>query len=270
MQDDTFIQKIADLAQAAQKAEVLETPAEATGVYFITKPNGEVQKMQAAPPVQNPILSDMDSLAAWGWKGANPTAYVSLAGIKVKLTDPRYSVATMPIVTTKQLHVLTTWDKDNSWMDQKQVIRVLRAIFWQSVPDSVVAWFRTMKFVRNENANSDVQLSKANIGKNLEQQVTGAASMPETVIFTIPIVTNPFIPVTKKVISTVLDVDLEGFRFAFLPMPQDIEKARLSAEIDLYNLMVDAIMRNSTARGDTSKEAKEEVLKAFPIYMGTP
>ncbi len=89
-------------------------------------------------------------------------------------------------------------------------------------------------------------------------------------IFNVPAVANTYLPVRSVSIRALLEIEPVQVRFSLHPLPNEIDRAKGAAEIELFNLVTAAITRASQGgKGRPDDEAdREAALKAFPAYQG--
>ncbi len=132
------VTEIAGLQAKALALEIVPAPQEPGHVYYLRKPNGDVERVVGTPPRETPTLHNLDSLAEWGWAGPGPKAWVSLDRVCVVRDDPRQSYATFPVGVSPQLATLTELAKGGKDFDQRGFVRLLKTTFDGCVPSTVV------------------------------------------------------------------------------------------------------------------------------------
>lgn len=113
-------------------------------------------------------------------------------------------------------------------MTQKEFLLLLRTTYADCGCDQLVGIVRNLKFANNQSGASSVTHGGVSVGRSIEQSVTGASSIPENVILSVPIFDRYFSCVGK--IKCAIDIDASTETFRLIPLPLQIERAIRDAE----------------------------------------
>jgi hypothetical protein len=263
---------LSEQAVKAGREAVLTPKDEPPGVYYMLDPAGEYVRKETPAPQERRTFSNPDSLAEWAWNLPDPRAWVSLAEVRVTAEDARQSFGVLPVGHSPQLNALLELEAKPRWMDQMELVRFLRTTVGGCLVDaSLVATFRNLSLSKNEAMRSNAQQDRASLGKALEAQVTGAGAIPEDIDVNIPMVRDPLLPIRRQPVKLVLETDPVQVRFMLHVYPGDLVRAMRSAELELYNQTVEAVIRNRPGAGLEAIEddvKRASAVKDFRVYSG--
>jgi hypothetical protein len=83
---------------------------------------------------------------------------------------------------------------------------------------------RQIKFRRHESGYSNNQHGNESLGQSVEEEVTGADALPESLVVETNLYSNPGLDQEKSQIGLDLEIDTANRRFFLRPIPDEIEK----------------------------------------------
>jgi hypothetical protein len=123
--------------------------------------------------------------------------------------------------------------KDNEF-DQPAMIRALRLKFIGAEKRAeLLTAIRSLKWRQSSEGFADVQHGKESLGKSVESEVTGSGSIPELVVITCPVFSNPGEEENEVGIGCDLDINPAEQTFSFQPIAGEIDAAVASALDDI-------------------------------------
>jgi hypothetical protein len=196
------IQRIAEMSKQADRLQSFHPPEEPAGVYFLREAVGQpVKLVTARPQPRGHNVRDLDSFVAcvtrlagapgFGPRGegeaARPHASVWVSRDKVvALCDDadRRDRVTLQLTKSPQMETLEKWSRDQTFLQQEALVRVLRNVFARSVAGTpLLQTIRRLRWEQSSTTEAVVQHGKGSVGRAIEGRVTGTAEIPEDVTF---------------------------------------------------------------------------------------
>ncbi|MGD9644278.1 MAG: hypothetical protein AB7U73_01110 [Pirellulales bacterium] len=176
-------------------------------------------------------LEDLIDLARYGEKGETPTpGQVTIWHDEEKVVVRRADSPRIPFAYF-EFRTSDAFDDvqllHDQWFGQKEFIRLLRSDLPDVVTsaDSLVPLVRQLKFSQHSEATGVVQLGRESMGREINNEVTAAGDLPESVQLVCPMYDNAEPIPTLLHVSADLDIDLAAGRLGLRPV-----KAQLIAE----------------------------------------
>lgn len=226
---DAGINAIVDLARKAG-SQVLECKQEPEGTYYVRQGNGELVKTRADVAPRRHVVHDIETIVQLANRFKDTASvWHNFEGVTVLVDDnARNESARLALKPSKQFETLAKFDGDgwkNHALTQQELILLLRTTFAKSGPSAgLLAVVRKLRFRSAVESSAEIKHTRASVGKQVEQQVTGDADLPETTIFDIPVYESGFNVLFK--IEVAIDLNLAGERFHLIPLPGQIAAAR--------------------------------------------
>lgn len=253
------VEAIVGLAKTAG-AGIIEAKGEPPGVYYVRDGDGSLKKVKADVGLRQHAAHDMETVVQLADRfGDKASVWYSFDGVRVLVDDAsRNESAFLSLKPSKQFETLAKFDNDgwrNAAMTQAEFILLLRTTFAKSGPSAgLLPVIRNLKFRSQMETAGNVQHGKASVGKAIDQQVSGATELPETIIFGIPVFESGFLFMAQ--IEVALEINLAAERFHLIPLPGMIAGTKQAA--------CDAI-------GEfLSESIDEEMMVHGQIYRGQP
>ncbi len=117
----------------------------------------------------------------------------------------------------------------------KFVVKNLRDEFERDVP-GLLGTIRNLKFATSDETEADIQHGRASMGRKIEQSVTGATELPETIALNVRRWAGLEIFVE---IESLLAVDMDNRTLAIEPLSDSVAQAELDAHKQLGDLLRD-------------------------------
>lgn len=228
------IQEIVKLAVEGAKPTIFRAEAEPEHIYYLTKPNGEVERVEAEPEPRSHTVYDLLSLATMVKEfapteegGGYPVAvWVSREGVTAILDDStRRDTVTLPLKVSPQMALLGQWAGSIVWQEQTKLVQTLRIYLARFMESGVtVDLFRRLKFRVAQSGEKVVEHGRASIGKSLEAELTGTNTLPTDITVYIPAFSGPLSEVYISV-RLLVEVDAQNERIALVPEAGSVEGA---------------------------------------------
>lgn len=225
---------------------------------IVVLPGGETKEIKADPQPRDHYVADIESLV----KAATSTAKISESGDVVCWADRNSAVVviddngersnkiTLPMTLSPQMKELQAIESSGKPFTQRELISTLRIKFANcSLPSELVPNLRKVNFTLNAEGTSDVTRTKVSVGKNQQAQFHGFDSLPEWLVFQLPVFHGVFR--VSASINVALDPDPETQTFKLVPQLGDIERAIQSAETALVLALA------------------QQMPDTVPVYFGT-
>ncbi|ODA28056.1 hypothetical protein [Planctopirus hydrillae] len=249
-----LIQETAKQAAGSKdKVSIITLPGEPEGVYGVVTPDGQLQRMVAAPrPRQHSILTvdqvpllvnhfrEIEGLSA-------PSIWYSAAQVIVLATDSKLEQDLRPrgvlkLKPTPQWELMKKLEESPQWLDQKQMVSLLRIKLSDSIEvrsKGIVQTLRRMKFNMTVNQRGNIEHGRESIGSDIVSDVYGSedAILPESVWLEIQVFDDPSLK-SREVIQCALEVDAQKGLLALIPTAGELTKAmdnQMSKLRDLFD-----------------------------------
>lgn len=208
------------------RARILELP-KSDGRTVVIEHKGALIDRPIPPGLRNHTVDSVADLvnAARRWKD-DPVIWID--GTQVVLVPhdgDRRDRVTLPL---KQSTVFTCVKKlaEQSRLEQPQLIRLLRHELRSAANlSSILTAVRKIKFRSLTQGHSDIQHGNESLGRQIENEVVGAEAIPESLVVSTNVFTNPGEIDNKFTIGLSLEIDVAAQRFVLKPMPDEIEVA---------------------------------------------
>ena len=167
--------------------------------------------------------------AAKRWKD-DPVIWINEHGVVLVTDDKdRRESVTLPLVHSAIYNVVAKL-ATNGAIEQSVLVRYLRREFRKS-PDAatLLAAVRKIKFKNYSDGFSTVEHGNESLGRTIENEVTGAADIPEMMTVPCAVFSNPGESAIEFTIGMDLEIDAKNQKFVLKPMPDELEVAVASA-----------------------------------------
>lgn len=252
--DIETLNAIVDLARKSDEIQIVKESRDGSVVYRDAP--GSLDKFYIPADPRNHAACDIETVVAFA--GDSSEIWYSRSAIVCLINrDDRRDRVTCKMNLSPQIQALQNLEATGKAYTQAEMILALRTTFAGCLRDEASAQLlpsiRAVKFTRNEEGASVVDVGKSSIGKRLTQEVTGSGMpIPETVEMTVPVFAG--VVEFNASIKCAIDVDAASGKFRIIPLPLEIESAIISGE-------------NCTAV--TIETEMKEQEKKTPLYCGT-
>lgn len=238
---------------------IVKHEAEPAHTYWMRGKDGEWSSYDADPEPRDHTVKDLSSLKTFvddHIAGNDETAlrvwYSIEAVILIVDDDTRRDRLTLPLKLSPQMTSLQAMEKQPKAIKQTELVRWLRTMMAGAMSrcPNLLEIVRRVKFVVNQSGQSIATHGKTSVGRSIETEMTGVATIPELVEFTIPVFDASF-PGINAVVPVAIDIDAGTESFTLIPIPGEIAKRLDDAEQALG-------------------EDVEEVISGVPAFRGTP
>jgi hypothetical protein len=107
--------------------------------------------------------------------------------------------------------------------NQADLVLALRTTFARTFDASFLECVRRLKFRTAAETSGEIQKGKASVGRQVEQEVTGATALAEELKFRVPVYASGHHCYVD--ILTAIDVNLQTEKLLIIPLPGEIENA---------------------------------------------
>lgn len=233
-----------------RKAKIVALPGDGRTVTIDR--NGELEDYAVPPALRNHIVSSADDLiaAAQFWKDASRVIWIDGASLVLIIDDTdRRERVTLPLVESAVFKAVKAC---KAALSQPELIRLLRVEFRNATKaGETLAAVRRLKFRKSATGHGDIQHGNESMGQLVENEVTGADAIPESLIVNTNIYSNPGEDEKLFGIGMDLEIDAAAQKFILRPMPDEIERVTAAA--------LQAI-----------RERIEEHLEGVAVFYGKP
>lgn len=263
---DEAIQSVAELAQAAQKAELFTVPSEHPAIWYTTKTDGTVQRHYRTPQPRNhraTRLVDVRRFVAdhlvdfagavddargesrvtvWCWKGS----------VVAILDDEHHRLDQIKLQApdSAAFQTLTRLSKSDEWLDQKAFLHLCKVELYGCVPSSFIDLMRQLKFTANQSGEGEVRAGRKSLGVSVQREaLAGGREMPEEIEVLVPVYqdlidgddahdqSGEAWDVFTTRVTCVLSIDYGANKLRLEPIPDELTRAKREADEWVFNKM---------------------------------
>lgn len=245
--DKALFEAIGQQAVGGQNARVIPIPG-AAHRFLLQSPSGLLSEREVTPPPrehQARSLQTVLELAKQHSLFAPPTVplkvdagalpavaiWYSRNRVVALLDDAtRRDRIYLPLEASPQLKKLAELERTATLLTQREIIFLLRTLFHDCLGrcGDLLGVLRTAKIKRSEDGLATVQHGKSSVGRSMQAELTGLASIPEYLVLDVPLFASVF--AYRGQIHCALEIDVATERFQILPLPKQIELAISEAE----------------------------------------
>ncbi len=214
-------------------AKVVQIPGDGRKVYI--DQGGKMETIDVAPALRKHTVHSVADLieAAKRWN-AKPTIWVSDKAIVLVTDDSdRRDSVTLPL--TKSAGFLRLEALENSpVLDQLGMLRTLRIDLKGTAGRAdLLTSIRSLKWRQSASGHVDVQQGKESLGKVIENEVTGAGAIPEEVMVSVPVYSNPGESKKSYPVLCDLEVIAADQEFRFRPVADELRNTLTLAQSEI-------------------------------------
>ncbi len=126
----------------------------------------------------------------------------------------------------------------NVELNQLEMLRTLR-IDLQGTSDraDLITLIRTLKWKQSASGHVDIQQGKESLGKTIENEISGAGDIPESVSVAVAVYSNPGESSKRYPVACDLEVDAGNQLFRFRPVADELRNTLTLAQTDLVTVL---------------------------------
>lgn len=222
-----------DKFTAAQNARLLNVPGSGRVAYV--DQGGKLTPIEVTPPLRNHNVSSVDDLieAAKLWKNS-PVVWISGDAVVLLPDDSdRRDRVTMKLVKSAAFSKLCMLAKAPQ-ISQADLVRMIRVDLQGTVNRAaLLTAIRQIKFRQSTTGQASIQHGNESMGKTIEAEVTGAGDLPETVVVSCAVFSNPGEREKTSTVGCDLEIVVSDASFLFRPIPDEIERVTDAALEDI-------------------------------------
>ncbi len=218
------LQFLGETFSKSQGAKLLSVPGNGRKAYV--DQGGTVTPYDVTPPLREHRVNSVADLiaAAEKWDTA-PVVWINGDAV-VLITDDadRLDSVTLRLSKSAAFAKLIALNQ-SPVLDQQALIRVLRIDLQGTINRAdLLTAVRNIKFRVSDSGASNIQQGNESLGRTIEAEVTGAGDIPESVVVSCPVYSNP----GERALTFTVGCDLEivpaDKKFRFRPIPDEIER----------------------------------------------
>lgn len=244
--DGPGVKAIIDTAVASVKPSILTCDREPRDTYFIAKPDGSVEKFRAdAAPrayTAHGVSSIINMVTHFASTEPEKSFVVFCGRGRVQIVfdeaGTRRDRVTLQVPDSKRYQLLTQLENNRNFMEQRDLVSMLRVEFAGAIPSDFVSLMRQLKFTDNQTSEGTLAAGKESLGGAvLREAIAGGRDMPEEVTFRLPVyedLVGKDGSQFEASIVAVVDVNLAEKKIRLIPKPPELLAARRHADTWLY------------------------------------
>lgn len=233
-------------------AKVIPTPGP-KHEYIIERRDGTLTEKTAEPEPRDHKALDLSAVIAFATDYDAPSVWYSRHSVTCLVNDEeRRDKVRLSLDWSPPMKALMQLEARPDPMKQSQLVLLLRTTFARCLAPAgdILTAVRSLKFSAGSDGASSIQHTSVSVGRAIRSEITGAKVIPEEITLDVPIFANAF-AFTGRV-QCAIDIDPGAETFKLIPLPLEIERAVVSAEKRIAELLAEGI-------GESA-----------PIYYGNP
>lgn len=228
MIDADFITAVAELGHKAHEPHNIKINDDAALVVI----DGTLKEVSISPPRRRHTAKDLTAIIAFAKANPGASVWYSVAGATCLTNDAdRRDRIDFAPTFSPQLNTLIAWDKSQgNAMKQEAAVKILRTMFRDCLgrAGDLLGVMKSLKFKQGAAGGAEIGHGKASYNKSIENEITGAGSIPEWFTMDVSIFASGFPCVQGVDVAIWIDVPNEVFHF--IPIPGAVARAIERAE----------------------------------------
>lgn len=268
MLDASFINAIAALKDKERPAQIVRDGAMPKNEFFFWDDVDHVYKRVVEATKDTYEMADLKSLAAWCNAQTDPVdVFVTFQRATAYVKDPTKSCAYINFNLSNAFSYFAglALNPEGEAYEQRRIIKLLATRLRGFTPEGMIGDFRKLKFTQNSSGESNIQATKANIGRSLEAEITG--EIKPQYLCTVPVLDNPQLGVSPVTLPVITEIDLDNRLFGLYISPDVIEGAKLYATRELMQNI--AALTGGLTAAQSTAVAGAEARPATPKKSAT-
>ena len=228
--------------QAAASARVLNIPGNDGRKCYVDQ-NGTLTVYDVPPPLRAHHVNSVDDLIAAARKwNTGPVVWISGEAIVLVPDDAdRRDRITLKLVKSAAFAKLCSLASEPE-LNQAELVRLLRVDLVGAVNRvGLLAAVRQIRFRQSTAGESTIQHGNESLGRTIESQVSGASEIPETVLVSCSVFSNPGEREKRLTIACDLEIITAESAFRFHPLPDELERVKDEALADIRETIGEAL-----------------------------
>lgn len=243
-----YIKELADAANPA--ARVFAVESEPDHVYLMQEPDGTLMKVHAEPAPARAAAASLETLVEWASENGDREIWYSrqhVIGGESPSNDQQGRVK-LELRPSPQLDYLIRLEsqKGGEGYDQAGLIRLLRTTLADCWGGDLLGMVRKVRIDKAKQVEAEQQKGKVSLSRKDLAEMSGAADLPEEVVFDVPVFLNGTIQ-ARAAVRCALDLNPETERFVLTVIPGQAEKAFTTGERWLESTLMELIGDNDIA-----------------------
>lgn len=219
------------LSTNAKRATLLAVPGDGRVAYVDQA--GRLDKIDVTPPLRDhkvDTVADLITAANRFSDDTKGTVWISEAAAVLVTDDAdRRERVTLPLKFSNAFDKLTALER-NPKLEQDALIRLLRVDLIGAVNRAdLLTAVRKIKFRRATSGESNLQHGNESLGKQIENEITGAGTIPESVTVECSVYANAGERDHKCVVMCDLEIVASDGTFRFRPLPDELAIVKQAA-----------------------------------------
>lgn len=247
-----LIQKTAVNASGAKdKIVVLPYPNDPLQRSVLVSPDGTFTEVEPGPAPRKVTLLSVDQVLGFCESHRdNCSVWISPSRVEIVIDDSKESRrlerAVVPLDRTIANQTLQTFLDDETELDQKSFIRVLRLKLFDCLDKEgrdAITVLRTINFSNSTTGHGVVEKSRESLGREIEAEVrSDAGEIPDELLLNIRLYEDRALQ-RRFTIRCALEIDSRKATFSLCPLPGQLEDAVATQMQMISEMLVDSCDR---------------------------
>lgn len=237
--DVATVREIVSVVRGVGQKDVLEVDGvEPSGVYYLRKADGSLERTQAKQWPRNYSASRVqdvvDIVRRLGEQEKVKDVAIFCAGGRITaVLDETKREDVVELFLPESAQFKFARNLGGMWAAPKDMIASLRVQLAGCVPPNFISWLRQLKFSSSSQGDSDVQVGKESMGRSIQNQVSGAGDVPESVRLEMPVYEGMVDAVGGLIlfgVECVVDINYMQGQVRLVPVPSSVLEATRKAD----------------------------------------
>ena len=239
-----FVEQLAKQAVDAAMPRIIVSDRQPKDVFALAVPGQTPEWKVAQPAARDHKAACVATVVAKTLTGTKPVIWYSRTGVIGLLDDnsrrDRVTFALSPSPQMKELALLET-HKDN--LKQRDLIFMIRTTFKDCLgpAGNLLEVLRKITFTLGDSGTAVEKHGKRSVGRQIEEEMTGAAALPEYVRLDVPVFSEAAVYRHTHRVELALEPDAATASFKFFPLPGQTEMAFGKAEDWLAEIIAEEL-----------------------------
>jgi hypothetical protein len=254
------IKAIAELASKSV-AGTIKVDCELPNVYYLRGGDGTITRVVAPPPPRNHSADSLKTVTDFANRHPKTAAiWIEEDSVTCLVDEGNHYGGKVSLLLPFSAQFAWLVSASEDWkskaLSQPELVLLLRTLFdgCTSSQDDLLGAARNVRFRSTAESTGVVERGRASVGKSIEQEVSGAKQLPDSVVFSFPVFADKF--ELRFSIRVAIEINMSTEKFYLIPIPGEVEKVHDYARKRIASSVLSAL--------DEGTEVRERV------YFGRP
>lgn len=200
--------------------------------------NGQTQSYTTPPPRRQHSAEDLSAIVAFAMpvkeSPRQASVWYNASAVTCLIDDAdRRDAITLKLKLSPQFQKIREWENQSKPMKQADAVLLLRTMFRDCMgpAGNLISLLKNLKFTNNASGEATISQGKASYSSRIDQELTGAGSIPEDFQMDMPVFASGFLSIVRMDLA--ISIDCPTQTFTLIPLPGGCQRAINAAEMEL-------------------------------------